>query len=137
MNVNGKCRILMAAYYALNCVVLSYVTYYLGSIGLSDLFISLVVGAASGIGGVLQVAAGRVADRNARWNWRKLLILFGICELALAASRVVVHGTGWQWFAYGLMIVFMFLMMPMVNTASFYYSSRGIPVNFGIARGVG
>ena len=137
MKVNGKCRILMAAYYALNCVVLSYVTYYLGSIGLSDLFISLVVGCACATGGVMQVVAGRVADQNARWNWKRLLILFGLCELVLAVSRIFIHLTEWQWFSYGLMIVFLLLMMPMVNLASFYYSSRGIPVNFGIARGIG
>ena len=137
MKVNSKCRILMASYYALNCVTLSYVTYYLESLGLSDLFISLVVGSACGIAGLLQVPAGRIADRNIRWNWKKLLILFGICELALATSAVFIHQTGWQWFAYGLMIIFMMLMMPMVNQASFYYTSRGIPVNFGVARGIG
>ena len=88
MKVNGKCWTLMASYYALNCVTLSYVTYYLESLGISDLFISLVVGSACGIAGLLQVPAGRIADRNRHWNWKKLLILFGICELSLAISAV-------------------------------------------------
>ena len=127
----------MATYYALNCVVLSYVAYYLESIGLTDLFISIVIGSACAAGGILQVITGRIADRSTRWNWRKLLLLFGICELILATSRVFIPVIRWQWFAYGLMIIFLLLMMPMVNLSSFYYTSRGIPVNFGIARGIG
>ena len=127
----------MAAYYSLNCVTLGYVTYYLGSIGLGDLFISIIVAIACALGGILQIVVGRVVDRIQRWNWKNVLIIFGSIVLLLNLSRIFIQATSWQWISYGSVMVFQMIMMPMVNLAGFDYSSKGIPVNFGIIRGVG
>ena len=137
MKINIKCSLLMAAYYSLHCVLLSYVTYYLGTLGISDLFISIVVAGACALGGVMQIVAGRITDRSRNWNWKKILILFSAFELVIALVRIPIHATTWQWIMYGLIIVVQLLMMPMVNLASFDYSSRGMHVNFGMVRGVG
>lgn len=83
------------------------------------------------------VISGRIADKSSRWYWKNQLILFCVCELVIAVFRLFAKDTVSQWISYSLLIVFLFLMMPMVNLASFYYSSRGIEVNFGIARGIG
>ena len=137
MKINVKCSFLMATYFALHCVVLSYVTYYLGSIGFSDLFISIVVGCAAMIGGFLQIAAGRIVDRIPKWNWKKVLLVLGSVELALALSRIFIDNSTWQWIAYGLIIILQMIMLPMVNLSSFDYSSKGMKVNFGVVRGIG
>ncbi|MBQ7069898.1 MAG: MFS transporter [Ruminococcus sp.] len=137
MKVTAKCSLLMAAYYSMTCVLLSYIAYYLGSVGISDLSISILIGLSCAAGGVLQIAAGRIADRDPRWNWKRIMLLIGTGEIILAVSRLLISYQGWQCFAYGLMIVFQLIMMPMVNLASFYYPAKGIPVNFGVARGIG
>ena len=137
MRVNAKCRFLMAMFFALNCVVLSYAALSLERLGLSNWETAMVVAAACALGGILMVVAGRIADKSDRWYWKNQLILFSSCELALAILRLFVSGTVTRCIIYALLIVFLFLMMPMVNLASFYYSSRGVKVNFGIARGIG
>ena len=128
----------MAAYYSFHCVLLSYVAYYLGALGIPDLHISLVVSGACALGGIMQIVAGRIADRSHRWNWKKILVLCSFLELAVALLRILIPGTlWWQSAAYGLMIVIQLLMMPLVNLSGFDYSSKGMHVNFGIVRGFG
>lgn len=137
MRINAKCSGLMAAYYAVHCIVLSYVTLYLGSIGCSDLFISIVVASGCALGGVFQIVTGRILDTSRKWNWKMILLLFGILELILSVSRQIIPVRSWQWIAYGLIIVVQLMLMPMVNLSCFDYSAKGMKVNFGFVRGIG
>lgn len=137
MRINAKCSVLMAAYFAVHCIVLSYVTLYLGSIGCSDLFISIVVASGCALGGVFQIVGGRILDTSKKWNWKMILILFGLLELVLSVSRQIVQARTWQWIAYGLIIVVQLMLMPMVYLSCFDYSAKGMKVNFGFVRGIG
>lgn len=137
MKVNLKCSGLMAAYYAVHCVIFSYVTYYLADIGISDLVISFVISGACAAGAVIQIVVGRIADSTMHWNWKKLLLLFGGIELAIAVSRLFIHGDICELILYGLIMVVQLIMMPLVNLSGFDYTSKGMPVNYGVIRGVG
>lgn len=138
---NGKVRILMGTYFSLNCVALSYVALYLARFGLQDNAIGMIVSISAILGFILQGMAGRLIDTHPKWYWRNLLMALGVFELIVCALILLGHLTNVGVLTigclYGLFIIITLGMMPLVNTSSFYYTSHGRPVNFGVARGIG
>lgn len=137
MKVNGKCRLLMGVYYMVICIIFSYAAYYLGARGFSSWEIGVIYSGSCVAGGILQAAAGRLADRDPRWYWKKQVTLCSLLALIVSLLRLFVHGSVWEGASYGLLIVLVLIMLPMVNTACFYYNDRGVDVDYGIARGIG
>ena len=141
MGENGKVRILMGTYFSLNCVALSYVALYLGMFGLGDNTIGMIVSISSIIGFLLQWMAGRLIDTHPKWYWRNLLVVLGAFELIVCSLILVCHLTNMGIliieFLYAIFIIITIGMLPLVNTSSFYYTAKGHPVNFGVARGIG
>ena len=136
-HINAKCRFLLGAFFSLNCVVLSYVTFFLLKRGFSEKVIGVLIAAACLLGGVLQPIAGRIADRSKKWYWKNQLTLYAAIELGLMLLLVFVKNKVLTGLLFGLAILFVLLMMPMVIAASFYYTARDAKVNFGVARGIG
>lgn len=141
INENGKVRILMGTYFSLNCVALSYVALYLGRFGLQDNTIGMIVSISAILGFILQGMTGRLIDTHPKWYWRNLLMVLGgfeliVCGLILAGHLANVDVLIIECL-YAIFIIITLGMAPLVNTSSFYYTSHGRPVNFGVARGVG
>ena len=141
INENGKVRILMGTYFSLNCVALSYVALYLGRFGLQDNTIGMIVSISAIVGFILQGMTGRLIDTHPKWYWRNLLMVLGgfeliVCGLILAGHLANVDVLIIECL-YSIFIIITLGMAPLVNTSSFYYTSHGRPVNFGVARGVG
>ena len=141
INENGKVRILMGTYFSLNCVALSYVALYLGRFGLQDKTIGMIVSISAILGFILQGMTGRLIDTHPKWYWRNLLMVLGgfeliVCGLILAGHLANVDVLIIECL-YSIFIIITLGMAPLVNTSSFYYTSHGRPVNFGVARGVG
>ena len=141
INENGKVRILMGTYFSLNCVALSYVALYLGRFGLQDNTIGMIVSISAILGFILQGMTGRLIDTHPKWYWRNLLMVLGgfeliVCGLILAGHLANVDVLIIECL-YSIFIIITLGMAPLVNTSSFYYTSHGRPVNFGVARGVG
>ncbi len=137
LKANGKCRLLMGAYYMIICLVTAYAAYYLGARGFSSWEIGIIYSGSCVTGGTLQAVAGRFADRDTRWYWKKQVVLCALFALIVSLLRLFIHGRVWEGVSYGLLIVLVLIMMPMVNTACFYYNDRGADVDYGIARGIG
>ena len=137
MKTEKKCMLLLGSFYAMNCVIISYAAYYLGKIGFSDRLIGIIVALACLVGAVFQVVAGRVADKSPKWYWKNQLIIYVAAELLLVTLLLVFRNLVITGIIYGISIMLILLIMPMANTACFYYSSRGVPVNFGVVRGIG
>ncbi len=134
---NGKYRLLQCAYYASHCIALSYVTYYLGTAGLSDRSIGILVATACGLGSAAQGLAGRIADRNALFHWKRQLQLYALLEIFFSLLLFIPAGFSFSGLLFAFIIFFSLLMLPMVNAAAFCYKDREKPVDFGIARGLG
>lgn len=137
MKENGKYRLLMAAYYMIICLIFSFAAMYLTSEGFSSWEIGILISVSCLAGGILQAAAGRLADRDPRWSWKKQLIMYSITAAAIAALRMVIRSRVLEGISYGLLIVLTLVMMPLVNSACFYYVDCGKKVDFGLARGIG
>lgn len=137
MKENGKYRLLQSAYYAGQCVTLSYAAYYLGTVGLSDRTIGILVGVTCALGSLFQGFAGRLADKSRFFNWKRQLQIYSILEVIFSLLLFIHSGAVLHGIFFALLIYHSLLMMPMVNAAGFYYTNLGKPVDFGIARGLG
>lgn len=137
MNESVKCRILQGTYCALLCIALSFNTYYLEAAGFSYRDIGIFVSLSCAVGCILQAVAGRLADLKPDFVWKKQLIIMGLVQIVVSAILITGPGHVLSCILYIMMMIFVLPMMPMINRASFYYTERGIPVDFGIARGVG
>ena len=136
MKANGKCRLLMGVYYMAICIVFSYAAYYLRAEGFSSWQTGVIVSVSCVIGALLQPVSGRLADSDPKWFWKTQLLAFSALALAISVLRIFVDGLIWEGVSYGLLIVLILVMMPLVNSSCFYYTDRGISVDYGIARGI-
>ena len=136
-SINLRYRLMMCAFYGVFCCAFSYVTYCLGAAGYPDKRIGFIVAAACLAASIMQPVAGRLADRYPAFIWKKQVIFYALVEFSAAVLAILLKGTALVGFLYGAMLFLALVMMPMVNSAGFYYSSRGIEVTFGIARGCG
>jgi len=127
----------MGVYYMVICIVFCYAAYYLGEEGFSSWQTGLIVSVSCIAGALLQPASGRLADSDPKWFWKNQLLLLTALALVISVLRIFVSGLIWEGAAYGLLIVLVLVMMPLVNSACFYYADRGISVDFGTARGIG
>lgn len=135
--VNIKYRLMMSAFYGVFCCAFSYVTYCLGEAGYQDKTIGFIVAAACTLASVMQPLAGRLADRYPAFVWKRQVAAYASLELAAALLALFLPNGAFTGFLYGTMLFLALLIMPMVNSAGFYYSSRGVDVAFGVARGCG
>ena len=127
----------MGAYYALECIVLSYPTFFLLEKGLGEGEIGTLIGVSCLIGGVLQSAAGRLSDTHKLWSWKNQLLAYSALSTLMMFILITVPDKRICAAAYAIAIVLGLEMMAMTNVACFYYSSKGIKINFGVARGIG
>ena len=127
----------MGAYYIIVCMILGYAAYYLGSAGFSSWETGSIVSGSCLAGGLLQGAAGRLADKNPDWSWKKQLAAYSLLALVISVMKIFIRGHLWNGVSFGLIIVLTMVMMPLVNSAVFYYENHGIDVDYGIARGTG
>lgn len=136
-NINIRYRLMMSAFYGVFCCAFSYVTYCLGEAGYPDRTIGFIVAAACTLASIMQPLAGRLADRYPAFVWKRQVVVYSLLELSAAILALLLPKSAMNGFFYGAMLFLALLMMPMVNSAGFYYSSRGIDVTFGVARGCG
>ena len=136
MSENARYRLLQGGYWMLFCAGYGYVTVYLLDWG----YAAAQIGAVTAVFGLLaalgQPVLGKIADRGGRWGWKPLLLLLaGLCLAAAAA--LLLCPAALKWLFYGLFLLLISSMMPLINAASFYYAGRGVAVDFGTARGIG
>ena len=137
MKINTRCWLLFGSFYAFVCVISSFVTYYLDVLEHTNKTIGILIAVCCAVGAVLQFPAGRIADKYPKFYWKNQLLVFGILAMLVCLSRIMFHVKGWGLISSGILLILMYLMMPMVNQAVFYYSNNGFPVNFGVTRGIG
>lgn len=137
MSINTKCRVLQGTYCALLCIALSFNTYYLEETGFSDRVIGIFIASSCTLGSILQFAAGRLADTKEKYNWKNQLAVLAAAQTLVSALLYFTDSRFMTSILYMLMMMLVLPMMPLINRSGFYYTERGIPVDFGVARGIG
>ena len=132
-----KYCLLQGLYWMLFCVNGGYVTAYLTGIDVSAGMIGMITAVFCGLSALLQPTLGRLADQQGRMGWQLqlkfLFLLIIVCDALLLVQRNgLLSGL-----LLGIALLALNCAMPFVNGASFYYENRGIPMNFGVARGCG
>lgn len=137
MSEKIKCAMLQGAFFMFFCLAFAFNTYYLGTAGFSDRATGLLISVSCAAGGLLQAAAGRMADRNAAFIWKNQVVVLAVLEAVLSAALYFCDGGLAAGILFGCMMALSLPMVPMVNMAAFYYIEHGLPVDYGMARGTG
>lgn len=144
MGYTGRYRLLQAAFWMMFCVGQGYITFYLTHYGYTTGEIGLLTAAFGLIAAVTQTRVGRLSDKSGRYNWRTLIrILSCICFLLMLVLSFLRQKYLIGLF-YGLFIVGINAMLPLVNAGCFYLNqqitrqgSTEKPIDFAFARGLG
>lgn len=84
---------------------------------------------------LVQPLLGNLSDRIEALTWKRMVLaLTGIYFLVCVAMIAIPHQLA-NIFLLGLLYFIANLIAPFINSAHYHYSSRGIYINFGVARG--
>ena len=137
MSEKIKCAMLQGTFFMFFCLAFAFNTYYLGNAGFTDRAIGMMISLSCLAGGLLQAAAGRMADRHAAMIWKNQVLVFAAAEAVLSVALYFTGGGLPSGIIFCCMMALSLPLVPMVNMASFYYSEHGVEVDYGIARGTG
>ena len=136
--VNLEYKALHGFYWMLYCLTTGYTTVLLLSHGFSSSVIGVIAAVSSILAAVGQLAVGNLTDKCSRVTWKNIYLMIGALEGAALAVLAVFKGTAVvNAICFPLFTILMYLQMPLVNSAVFHYTSRGLKVDFGSARGMG
>lgn len=137
MSANVKYGLLQATYWMLYCIGYGYVTYYLQSFGFAAGEIGILTAVFGLIAAFTQTRLGNLADTSERWGWKQLLSLLALANLATVVLMGIVSAKLATGLLFGVFLVLITSMMPLVNAACFAYQDKGVTIDFGKARGIG
>ena len=137
MKENGKYRILQGCYWVMCGVCFSYLSFYLSGYGYSASEIGVISALVGIISAICQPALGRLADRNKKYGWKpQLTVLVSVCLLVLV-SLLICNTKTLTGILFVILLVCVNCILPLMNSISAYYVSKGIPIDYGIARSCG
>lgn len=120
------------------CIVFNYAAMYLLSKGFSNSQIGVIVALAGLISAALQPVIAGFAENGGKISVRALIMTISVFMMA-CAGILLIPGLYFLCHAlfYGILITFLQVLTPLVNAIGMEWINRGIPINFGIARGIG
>lgn len=136
-NVTGAYSLMQAAEWGVDGCLYCYSSFFLLSCGLTNTNIGICMGVASIGSFFAQILFGEALNRQGRSGLRRFLLaaagilLLGNVVLLLPIGRLLAVTL----FLAGCMLLTMF--PAFLDAASMYELQRGVPVDFGIGRGIG
>ena len=120
------------------CIIFGYVSVYLLSKGFSNSEIGIVIAVAGAISAFLQPLVADFADKTTKISLRYIISFFSLL-IILVAIVLLIPGLHVLWIAifYGTAVAGLQILTPLTNAIGMECVNRGIPVNFGLARGIG
>ena len=117
-------------------------TQYAAVFLLSHGFRAYVIGVLMAVSNLIaaggQMFVGTLADRYEHLTWKNIcMFICGLEALCLAGLFVFNRSMIMNGGLYPILLILVFMQMPLINTAVFYYESRGEHIDFGSARGTG
>ena len=133
---NIRYCLLLGVHTMMLCPAINFVTPYLAAANVPTESIGILVAVSCLLAVIFQQFVGRLVDRNLIDG--KILLLFLTALLTVGAfSLVFVEGGGLKAVIFGGLYCLTFVMLPVLNSFSFFYENKGISVNYGVARGCG
>lgn len=85
---------------------------------------------------VMQQFLGRLVDTG-RLEGKTTLLCLTAIQCAVGSIMTGLNGSGSSTALFGILLFCTIAMQPILNALAFYYQHGGIPINYGIARGIG
>lgn len=137
-NATASYAAVQGVYWMSFCIIFTFSSVYLLDRGFSNTEIGLLIGISGMISAVLQPLAGDLADRSRRCSLRGLIIaLGGVMLLASLGVLMAASSPLLTLLLYGILVVLLQVLTPLVYSLGMSCINRGIPLNFGVARGIG
>jgi len=120
------------------CIIFSFASVYLLSKGFKNSQIGIIIAIAGLISATLQPIVADFADKSKRIQLRYIIAAFSVLMVCLA-TILLIPSLHYMLIAYvyGGLIAILQILTPLINAAGMECINRGVPVNFGIARGMG
>ena len=130
--------LVQAAYWSGFCLIVLFASAYLLAAGLSNAQIGVVIAVGGLLSAVLQPVVAGAADRSRRIPLRAWAAGLSLL-IAVVAATLLLPGLHWLLTAvfFGLLILTVQLLQPLVNALGMAAIARGVRVNFGVARAAG
>lgn len=136
--LNFKYKCLHGFYWMLYCLPTGFITLFMLSYGVSASSIGIITAISSILAAAGQLAVGNIVDSCRKISWKTLLLI--ICAIQALILLTLLFSNSNKLISTALFpgfMVLMYLQMPLVNASIFYYTSRGLSLDFGSARGTG
>ncbi len=133
---NIRYSALLGVHTMMLCPGLNFVAQYLSDAQISARSIGILVAASCLIAVIMQQFVGRLVDRNILDGRKLLLFLATIMTLTGIYSAYLGAGN-LKAITFSSLLCIALIMLPVLNSFSFYYKNKGISVNYGVARGCG
>lgn len=119
-------------------VILGFASVYLLDHGFSNTQIGIISAIAGAVAAVLQPLLAAIADRPSSPSVKSFLICLNILQMICAGLlHIFEKSTVITGIFYGICIVFLMLLTPLVNSLGAETMNQGKVLNFGVARGIG
>lgn len=132
----ARYTLMQGSYWACYCIIITFASVYLLHHGFRNTQIGILISVASILSAVLQPFVSRIADNLQKMELRQfaaLLLLQAIFSLLLR----IFSGTVPQIILYGCLLIMIQLILPLCSALGMDCLNRGVPLNFGVARGAG
>ncbi|MZL70448.1 MULTISPECIES: MFS transporter [Eubacteriales] len=129
---------LQGAYWMVFCAVMSFASAFLLSRDFDNTQIGVVLALSNVFGALLQPAAASLADRARRFSLRQITAAIAFAAAALSGVLLAIPHSFWLTAVlFCLVATAMLTVQPLINALGFVYERWGLPIDFGLARGIG
>lgn len=136
--VNIKYKALHGFYWMLYCLPTGYITVFLLAQEVPASIIGTITALSSILAAAGQLIVGNITDSCKRLSWKGILLIIGAVEAVILLLLILFQNSSPVCTVlFPAFLVLMYLQMPLINASIFYYTSRGLHLDFGSARGMG
>lgn len=129
--------VIQGSYWSCYCGIATFSSVYLLAQGFRNTEIGLLISVAGLLSALLQPFVSRLADSLQRISLRQFTALLAGLQLAAASLLLVLAPRLTQLLLYGMLLILIQLIMPLSSALGMACLNQKIPLNFGLARGVG
>lgn len=133
-----KYALLQSTYWISQCAIYSFAAVFLQSRNFKNTQIGLVLALASILSILMQPVVAAFADKTKKVSLRQIILTLMIIVYLLAFLLYIVPDNFWPVAVIYVMInAISFTLNPLFNSLALEYMNLGVPMNYGLARGIG